>query len=92
MQWTLIDGENAASVTLYALSTCIWCGKTKKLLNDLGVSYRFIDVDLLVGESRQTAMDEVKRHNPAMSFPTLVINDATIVGYRPDDIKKALNK
>ena len=35
---------------MYALSTCIWCKKTKQMLKDLGVDYTFEDVDNLSGE------------------------------------------
>ena len=76
---------------LYALSTCVWCNKTKKLLLDLGVEYSYIYVDLLKGEERKRTLEEVKRHNPNASFPTTVINDdRCIVGYKEREIKEAL--
>ena len=37
-----VKGENKGKITLYALSTCGWCKKTKKLLDDLGVEYHYI--------------------------------------------------
>jgi glutaredoxin len=78
-------------VVFYGLSTCVWCKRTRKLLEDLGVSFDFTYVDLLSGEERDQALEQVRRWNPASSFPTLVFDDhKTVVGYRPDEIKEAL--
>ena len=86
-----VPGKDAGHVMLYALSTCGWCAKTKKLLDDLGVEYDFEYVDHLQGKGREQAIQEVKNWNPSCSFPTLVINDETcIVGYKEDEIRKAL--
>jgi glutaredoxin-like protein NrdH len=87
-----VEGENRGKVTLYALSTCVWCSKTKKLLSDLGVEHSYIYVDLLDGEERRRTMEEVKRHNPKASFPTTIINDEKcVVGYKEKEIKEALD-
>jgi glutaredoxin len=85
-----IEGENKGKIMLYALSTCGWCRKTKELLEELGVSYDYIYVDLLENEDKDTAMDEVKKWNPRCSFPTIVINDKCIVGFKEDEIREAL--
>ncbi len=86
-----VEGENRGKIMLYALSTCVWCNKTKKLLKDLGVEYSYIYVDLLKGDERKITLEEVKRHNPNTSFPTTVINDdRCIVGYKEKEIKEAL--
>ena len=86
-----VEGENRGKVMLYALSTCVWCKKTKKLLADLGVEYSYVYVDLLDGEERKTTLAEVKRHNPRATFPTTVVNDdKCVVGYKEKEIKEAL--
>ena len=88
-----VRGEKSGDVTLYALSTCGWCKKTKKLLDDLGVEYDYVYVDLLEGQDKSEAMGVLKHHNPQRSFPTLVINNKKcIIGFKEDDIKKALGK
>lgn len=77
---------------LYALSTCGWCKKTKQFLDDLGVEYSYIFTDYLVGEEKDKVLDEIRKYNPRCSFPTIVINDKkTIVGFKEDEIKEALN-
>ncbi len=86
-----VEGNKKGEVTLYALSTCIWCRKTKDLLNKLGVDYSFVDVDLLAGSERAKVMEEVRRWNPACSFPTLVVDNKTCVkGFDEEKIKELL--
>ena len=83
-------GRDAGKVTLYALSTCIWCKKTRALLGELGVAYDYEYVDLLEGRERVDVMDKVRHWNPSASFPTLVVNGKCIVGFREDEIREAL--
>jgi glutaredoxin-like protein NrdH len=88
-----VAGEKAGHIMLYALSTCGWCRKTKKLLDDLEVEYDYEYVDQLQGDEREKAIKEVTAWNPSCSFPTLVINDEKcIVGYKEDEIREALAK
>ena len=86
-----VPGNNAGHIMLYALSTCGWCAKTKKLLDDLGVEYDYEYVDHLQGEERERAIQVVTKWNPICTFPTIVINDKTcVVGFNKDEILKAL--
>jgi glutaredoxin-like protein NrdH len=86
-----VPGKNKGDIMLFALSTCVWCGKTKKLLDDLGVAYTFEYVDLLAGKEREAAVKEITVWNPACSFPTLVINnEKCIVGFKEEEIRAAL--
>lgn len=91
MKFEHVKGKNKGKIRLYALSTCVWCKKTKELLNKLGVEYSYIFVDLLDGPEKDDTMEDVKKWNPRCSFPTLVINDKDcIVGFKEDEIKEAL--
>lgn len=85
-----VAGENKGSIILYALSTCVWCRKMKQLLDQLGVEYHYVAVDLLQGEEKTKATAEVKKLNPRCSFPTLSINDQCIVGFDEKKIEEAL--
>ncbi len=86
-----VDGKNKGKVVLFALSTCGWCRKTRALLEDLGVEYSYIYVDLLKGDERTEIIEQVKKYNSQLSFPTLVINDEkTIVGFNEEGIREAL--
>ncbi|RLF65802.1 MAG: glutaredoxin family protein, partial [Thermoplasmata archaeon] len=82
-----MDGEPKGDVKLFALSTCVWCRRTKRLLDSLGIGYRYIFMDLLDRETRDEVEREVRRYNPRCSFPTLVIDDKrTIVGFQEEEI------
>ena len=77
-------------VKLYSLSTCSHCKSTKKFLSDCTVMYDFVDVDLLEGEERKAILEDVKKFNPKCSFPTIIIGDKVIVGFKEDEIREAL--
>jgi glutaredoxin-like protein NrdH len=91
MPITNVPGKNEGNIMLFALSTCPWCRKTKQLLNDMGVAYSYIDVDLTRDKEREDTLNEVKKWNPALSFPVLVFNNSkAIVGFKEDQIREAL--
>ena len=77
-------------VKIYTLSTCGYCKATKKFLDSLNVKYDFTDVDLLDGEERANVMDEVRKVNPRCSFPTILIEDKVVVGFREEELRDAL--
>ena len=75
---------------IYALSTCSHCKRTKEFLAECGVDYDFIDVDLCQGEERKNVIEDVKKYNPRCTFPTVIIDGRVIIGFREEDLKKAL--
>ncbi len=77
-------------VRMFTLSTCSHCKSTKKFLDDCKVTYEFEDVDLLQGEERAAAIEELRKWNPNCSFPTIIIGERVIVGHREDEIREAL--
>ena len=77
-------------VKIYSLSTCSHCKTTKRFLDNHDVEYEFEDVDKLEGEERAAVLEDVKRLNPRCSFPTIVIGDKVIVGYKEEEIREAL--
>ena len=91
MKMQHVEGQNKGKVVLFALSTCGWCKKTRALIEDLDADYEYVYVDLTKGEEREEVVEMVKKWNPQLSFPTLVINDdKTIVGFKEEEIKEAL--
>ncbi|GAB6055673.1 glutaredoxin family protein [Methanobacterium alkalithermotolerans] len=86
-----VDGHKKGEIILFALSTCGWCKKTKLLLDELGVSYDYIYVDLTRGSERDETLENLKKWNPSLSFPTLVINnERAIIGFDRTSIEGAL--
>ena len=77
-------------VKMYTLSTCSHCRKAKRFLDDCSVTYEYKDVDLLTGKERGEALEEIRKVNAACSFPTIIIGDKVIVGFREDEIREAL--
>lgn len=59
-------------------------------MNDHQVDYTFEDVDVLTGDKRKAVIEAVKAVNPRCSFPTIVIGNQVIVGYKESEIKEAL--
>jgi len=86
-----VDGHKKGEVLLFALSTCGWCKKTRKLLEEFGVAYDYIYVDLAEGDERTECLEELKKWNPSLSFPTLLINnERVIIGFDRASIEGAL--
>ncbi|HWR58517.1 MAG TPA: glutaredoxin family protein [Thermodesulfovibrionales bacterium] len=77
-------------IKVYALSTCGACKATRNLLDKLSVGYECTEVDLLKGEEQNSVIEKVKAVNPGCSFPTVIIGDVVIVGFREEEIRKAL--
>ncbi|TET46531.1 glutaredoxin family protein [candidate division TA06 bacterium] len=91
MRMTHAKGNKMGKVVLYALSTCGWCRKTKRLLDKMGIEYSYVDVDLLEDKEEDEVMKEIERWNPKCSFPTVVVNnEKCIVGFNEEKIKKAV--
>ena len=88
-----VEGRNAGKVMLYALSTCVWCKKTRALLEDLGIEFDYVYVDLLSGDEEESAVKEIEKYNPDGAMPTLVINDdKCIIGFQEDEIRETLGE
>ena len=79
-------------ITIYALSTCMWCKKTKALLDGKGIKYTCYHVNEMEGEELEKVRAKVAELNPAKSYPTLEIEGKVIVGYKPEEIEKAVDE
>ena len=88
MPATTVAGKNSRhKVMVYSLSTCVWCKKTKKLLQDLDVEFNYIDVDLSTKEEMK------KMGRKTFSYPLIIINDEVeINGYNEDRIRAILSR
>jgi glutaredoxin len=85
-----IAGKKTKNIVVYALSTCPWCQKAKKLLGDLGVEYYFTDVDLADPGEKEKLLATVRKWNPACSFPTIVVDgQKCIIGFKENEIREA---
>ncbi len=80
MNFQHIEGQDKGKIVMYALSTCMWCRMAKALLQQLGVAYDYVDVDLLAAEEKGLARAEIRRWNPIGNYPTIVIDDRECLG------------
>ena len=76
----------SADIKVYALTTCVHCKHAKEFLDEQHIPYDCVHVDYLTGEERTKVMEIVRKLNPALSFPTIVIGDKVIVGFRRDEL------
>lgn len=79
-------------ITLYALTTCSHCKKTKELLDGCGAEYDCVFVDKLQGEERKAMIEAIKKVNPKLSFPTLLLDEETVVGFKEARIMEILER
>jgi glutaredoxin-like protein NrdH len=88
-----VNGKKIGDVFIFALSTCIWCRKTKQLFKDLGVEYSYVDVDLLQGKDQEEATKEMVKWSGSQSFPTIVLDKKkTILGFNETEIRDYCEK
>ncbi len=89
MDYVKVEGEDCGDLVLYALSTCMWCKKTKQLLDEMNVAHRYLYVDLLDKDAKKEAMMEMAKHNNSGSFPLIVIDgEDTILGFKEEEIRR----
>ena len=82
--------DQKKQVRLYVLSTCPECKRLKKFLDENNIKYELIEVDLLDSGEQWVTSKEIKRYNPAATYPTLVI-DEVILGLDEEALREALN-
>jgi len=78
------------TVKMYTLSTCSHCKAAKKFLNENQVVFDATDVDHLQGADREAVLNEVIQYNPQRSFPTIVIGNQVIIGFKEAALREAL--
>jgi glutaredoxin len=80
-------------LTLYALSTCAFCKKAMKFLQDHDVKFRYIFLDDINPMVKRTVKSELKtRYASLPVFPVLVIDDEEAVsGFSEEKWKEILD-
>jgi glutaredoxin-like protein NrdH len=87
----VLGGNNKHKVLLYALSTCIWCRRTKQFLKDNDIEYEYVDVDLASKEDKDEIRKNIQNRGGSLAFPITIIDDKKLInGYRVDDLREAL--
>jgi len=80
MQLTKVPGENNKhKVLMYAISTCGWCKRAKRMLNDMNIEYEYVDIDLCNYEDKEKIRADITRRGGRLLYPTIIINDKTLL-------------
>jgi glutaredoxin-like protein NrdH len=92
MQTVKVPGKNNKhKVLLYAISTCGWCKRAKKFLNDNNVEYEYVDIDLSSGEDREKIRQDIQSRGGRLAYPTIIIdNKILLTGASPDKLREVL--
>ena len=77
-------------VSMYTLSTCPWCRKTKKFFAERNVPFTYIDYDL-ADEATQERISQELDAAGATGFPFVKIGDEVVSGYQPALYSSLLN-
>jgi len=76
-------------VMLFALSTCGHCRNTRKWLDEHNIDYECIEVDLKHGDEKRKTIEEMRKWNDHLTFPTMVLDGRKIiVGFHPDEFEE----
>ena len=92
MQFSKVSGKKTDhKVTVYALSTCVWCKLTKQFLSDNGIEFEFVDVDLLDDNEKSKVHTTIISKGGVLSYPTIIVDDKTLItGFRKEKLKEVL--
>lgn len=83
-------GNKNHKVFIYALSTCVWCKRTKQFLKDNGVDYEYVDVDL-ESEEEQKKIEKDLASRQCYVYPALLIDDRRLIkGFKVDEMREVL--
>ena len=77
-------------VKVYALSTCPYCKRTKRFLDENSVPYDCTDVDLLDDDAQEPVLQEIEKITGRRSFPVVLIGEEVIVGHDEERLRRAL--
>jgi glutaredoxin len=77
-------------VTMYTLSTCPWCRKTKQYFKDKRIDFEFIDYDMVDGSGQDRIVEDMKKYTQHMAFPFVKIGDKAVVGFNPEKYEELL--
>ena len=81
----------ARDVKVFALSTCGHCRNTRKWLDEHNIKYDCTEVDLQHGDEKRKVLDEMRKWNPSLTFPTIILDGKeVIIGFHPDKLEEAL--
>jgi arsenate reductase-like glutaredoxin family protein len=78
-----------AKVSMYTISNCPVCRKTKEFFRTRGIPFDFIDYDL-ASESEQNEIAAEMMKGGHVGFPFVRIVDVVVIGFNPERFEQLL--
>jgi glutaredoxin len=87
-----VVGKNKSQeIQIFTLSTCQWCKKCKRYLDERSIQYRYIDVDSIQPADKARIMDFLKnKYEERIAYPFMICDGKAIVGYDPQKYDEML--
>ncbi len=64
---------------------------TKQFLQDNGIAFEYIDVDLVDEDDKAKIREDIQKKGGTLSYPTTIVDNKTVItGFRKDQLKEAL--
>ena len=82
--------KNNIKPKLYTLTTCLHCKAVKRFLKEHGIGFDCVEVDMLNGQEKMDVLSELMNISGTCRFPTIVIGEKVIVGFRENKLREAL--
>jgi glutaredoxin len=79
-----------AKVSMYTISTCPVCRKTKEFFRARGIPFDFVDYDLSSESEQNKIAAEMMKGTGNVSFPFVRIGDIVVVGFNPERFEQLL--
>jgi len=86
-----VEGKKDNNVTIVTLSTCMWCKKCKRYLQDNDMKYQYVDVDKIPAEDKSKILNYLKdSYQSRISYPFLICDNGHVIGYDPEKYKELM--
>ncbi|MHA2039234.1 MAG: glutaredoxin family protein [Promethearchaeota archaeon] len=90
-----VEGEKGLedNIIIFTLSTCMWCKKCKRFLDDRNLKYKYIDIDKIERSDKSKILEYLRsKYSARISYPFLVCEKGHVVGYNPNQYEELLGK
>lgn len=79
-----------AKVSMYTISTCPVCQKTKEFFRARNIPFDFIDYDLASEGEQNKIAAEMMKGTGNIGFPFVRIDDVVVIGFNPERFEQLL--
>jgi arsenate reductase-like glutaredoxin family protein len=79
-----------AKVSMYTISTCPVCRKTKEFFRARGIPFDFVDYDLASEDEQNKIAAEMLKGTGDIGFPFVRIGNVVVIGFNPERFKQIL--